>query len=25
MMHGPCGPYVKSAPCMSDGKCTKHY
>ncbi|CAH9120016.1 unnamed protein product, partial [Cuscuta epithymum] len=25
MMHGPCGRSVKSAPCMVDGKCTKHF
>ncbi|CAH9118153.1 unnamed protein product, partial [Cuscuta epithymum] len=25
MMHGPCGRDFKSAPCMVDGKCAKHF
>ncbi|KAL8151508.1 hypothetical protein V2J09_021316 [Rumex salicifolius] len=25
MVHGPCGDDNKKAPCMSDGKCTKHF
>jgi len=25
MMHGPCGQANKKAPCMVDGKCSKHY
>ncbi|XP_038684811.1 uncharacterized protein LOC119984775 isoform X1 [Tripterygium wilfordii] len=25
MVHGPCGVARPSSPCMSDGRCTKHY
>jgi hypothetical protein len=25
MVHGPCGPNYPNAPCMQDGRCTKHY
>ncbi|CAB4416166.1 unnamed protein product [Rhizophagus irregularis] len=25
MMHGPCGAFMPSAPCMKDGKCSKRY
>eukprot|EP00662_Eupelagonemidae_sp_cell21_P028982 gene28982-37925_t len=25
MLHGPCGAFNTSAPCMTDGSCTKHY
>ncbi|KAK9078099.1 hypothetical protein SSX86_002156 [Deinandra increscens subsp. villosa] len=25
MLHGPCGPDGRNAPCMVDGNCSKHY
>ncbi|CAH9089783.1 unnamed protein product [Cuscuta europaea] len=25
MMHGPCGSYAKSAPCMANKRCSKHF